>query len=137
MADTSVQEELLALEREYWDAMVHRDPEPATRLTAEECLVVGPPGVSKVKGGDIAGMVTNEQRNRIKSYDFSNVSCIQVDDNTAIIAYHVNEEVEVDGQPFTLEANDATLWTKRDGRWVSPFHTESIAGDPWGRDKQR
>ena len=115
--------------------MVQKDPEPPTRLTADECLVVGPPGISTVKGTDIAGMVTGD-RNTIKSYDLSDVSYMQVDKNTALIAYHVKEEVEVDGKSFTVEANDATLWTKRDGKWTSSFHTESIAGDPWGRDKK-
>lgn len=134
MATTSIDKEILALEREYWDAMVRKDPEPPSRLTADECLVVGPPGVTTVKGKDIAQMVTSHQ-GRIKSYDFSNVSCLKVDPNTAILAYHVKEEVEMEGKAFTVEANDATLWTKREGRWVSAFHTESIQGDPWGRDK--
>ena len=65
MATTSIEKELLGLEREYWDAMVHKNPEPPSRLTADECLVVGPPGISKVKGTDIAGMVTKDQ-NKIK-----------------------------------------------------------------------
>ena len=136
MATTTVEKEILALEREYWDAMVRKDPDAPTRLTADECLVVGPPGISTVRGRDIAKMVTSHD-GKIKKYDFSNVSCLQVDPNTAILAYSVTEEVEIDGQPMTVKANDATLWTKRNGQWVSAFHTESIAGDPWGRDKKK
>jgi len=135
MANTTVEKEILALEREYWDAMVKKDPSVPARLTADECLVVGPPGVSTVKNADLADMVKSGS-GKIKTYDFSNVSCLQVDPNTAILAYSVTEEVEVDGKPMTVKANDATLWTKRNGKWVSAFHTEAIAGDPWGRDKK-
>ena len=32
---------------------------------------------------------------------------------------------------------DATVWTRRNGKWVSAFHTECVAGDPYGRDKKK
>jgi hypothetical protein len=30
---------------------------------------------------------------------------------------------------------DASPWVQRDRRWVCALHTESIAGDPFGRGK--
>jgi hypothetical protein len=48
----------------------------------------------------------------------------------------VREQLTVDGNPLTLEAADASTWVRRDGRWVCALHTESIAGDPFGRDRQ-
>jgi hypothetical protein len=41
----------------------------------------------------------------------------------------------VDGKPVTLDAADASIWAQRDGRWVCALHAESIAVDPFGRDK--
>jgi hypothetical protein len=39
----------------------------------------------------------------------------------------------VDGEPLELEAFDSSVWVRRDGKWVCAVHTESPAGDPFGR----
>jgi hypothetical protein len=57
-------------------------------------------------------------------------------DDVAIVAYQVREELTVDGKSLTLEAADSSTWVRRDGRWVCALHTEAIAGDPFGRDRQ-
>ena len=46
--------EITALEREYWDSMITKDPRVAQRLTADESLVVGAQGVNQV-GGEFRG----------------------------------------------------------------------------------
>ena len=57
-------------------------------------------------------------------------------DDVGVVAYKVKEHLTVDGQPLTLEAADSSTWVRRDGEWVCALHTEAIAGDPFGRDKQ-
>ena len=59
-----------------------------------------------------------------------------VADDVAIVAYKVTERVTVDGQTIPIEANDSSVWVKRDGEWLCALHTESLAGDPYGRDRQ-
>jgi len=54
-------------------------------------------------------------------------------DDAAIIAYKVKESMVVDGENVELEAFDSSVWTRRDGKWVCALHTESLAGDPFGR----
>jgi hypothetical protein len=54
-------------------------------------------------------------------------------DGVALIAYKVNEEMIIDGEPTTLEAFDSSVWVRRDGGWVCAAHTETLAGDPYGR----
>ena len=56
-------------------------------------------------------------------------------DDVAIVAYKVHEELTVEGKRVTLDAADASTWTRRDGRWVCSLHTESLLGDPFGRDR--
>ena len=57
-------------------------------------------------------------------------------DDVAVLAYKVREELTVDGKPVKLDAADASTWVRRDGQWVCALHTESIAGDPFGRDRR-
>jgi hypothetical protein len=54
----------------------------------------------------------------------------------AVLAYKVREALTVDGKPVTFEAADASTWVRRDGQWVCALHTESLAGDPFGRDRR-
>ena len=56
-------------------------------------------------------------------------------DNVAIVAYKVHEELTVDGHNVTLDATDASMWIRCNGRRVCALHTESITGDPFGRDR--
>ena len=41
----------------------------------------------------------------------------------------------VDGKDVDLEAFDASVWRREQGQWTCVLHTESIAGDPFGRDR--
>ena len=57
-------------------------------------------------------------------------------EDVAIVAYKVNERVVVDGKTLPIEANDSSVWVCRDGEWLCALHTESLAGDPYGRDRR-
>jgi hypothetical protein len=56
-------------------------------------------------------------------------------EDVAILAYKVHEDVTVDGKKVSFDASDASTWVKRGGQWRCALHTESIAGDPFGRDR--
>ena len=58
-----------------------------------------------------------------------------LDDDTAFVAYTVHEKLDVDGEEVAFDAADTSTWARRDGRWRCATHTESIAGDPYGRDR--
>lgn len=55
--------------------------------------------------------------------------------DTAVLAYEVHGELTVDGALVTIDAADSSVWVRRGGRWLCALHTESIAGDPFGRDR--
>jgi len=57
-------------------------------------------------------------------------------DDVAIVAYNVHEDLTVEGKPVTLDAADASVWVRRNRRWVCALHTESIQGDPFGHDRR-
>ena len=55
--------------------------------------------------------------------------------DTAVLAYNVHERLTVEGQSVTLDAAEASTWVRRNGHWVCALHTESLKGDPFGRDR--
>src|SRR6266540_6516732 len=38
-------------------------------------------------------------------------------------------------KPVELDAADASTWVRRNGKWLCALHTESLKGDPFGRDR--
>jgi len=132
MANT--ESEILALEREYWQSMIMKDSAVATRLTADRSIVVGAQGVGMVSKQQMGVMIKSDKWT-LKKFEFSNVTFNSIDENTAVIAYGVKEELEVDGKQLSLDANDSSVWSRRNGTWECVAHTEAIKGDPFGRDR--
>jgi hypothetical protein len=134
MTIRSDKQELLDVEKEFWDAMKTKDAKVAGRLTDDGCIVVGAQGVSAIDSTEMAKL-TKEGKWELKQYSFDdkNAQVRFVSDDVAIVAYKVNERVVVDGQTLPIEANDSSVWVCRDGEWRCALHTESLAGDPFGR----
>lgn len=107
----------------------------AAELTDEGCLIAGARGVLAIDKSTLVGMMQDASW-RIDDYSIGDgVQVRLLDADTAILAYTVHEELTVDGEPVTIDAADTSAWVRRDGRWLCALHTESIAGDPFGRDR--
>ncbi len=126
--------ELLDLERKFWDAIKNRDKSTAARLTDDDCIVVGPSGAATLKKDQIAAMI-GEATYELQRYDLDRdtVQIRAIGDDVAVVAYKVSEKMVVEGKPVTLDAYDSSVWVRRDGTWACALHTETIAGDPFGR----
>jgi hypothetical protein len=59
----------------------------------------------------------------------------QLNADRAILGYKVHEDLSVDGEQVSIDAADTSAWVRRDDRWLCALHTESITGDPFGRDR--
>ena len=133
---TKIEQELRALERRYWDAVQRKDSDEAIELSDDSCIVVGAQGVGAIDR-DQLGKMLQAASYELKSYAFDDkqFQVRQIADNVAIVAYPVHEELIVDGKPTKLDAFDASVWVRRNGKWQCALHTESVRGDPFGRDK--
>jgi hypothetical protein len=136
MATQTVEAELLDLEKRFWQALKDRDVDAATRLTDYPCIVTGAQGVGSIDQKTFTAMLKAAPYtlNRFQIKGGAVVRLVR--DDVAIVAYQVHEELTVDGKPVTLDAADSSTWVRRDGRWLCVSHTESIAGDPYGRDRR-
>ena len=130
------EQELLALEKRFWDTMMTKDGRSAGQMTDDGCIVVGAQGVSAIDGATMEQMMADGKW-ELKQYSFDdrNAQVRFVTDDIAIVAYKVNERVVVDGKTVPIDANDSSVWVRRNGAWLCALHTESLAGDPYGRDK--
>lgn len=137
MTTLGKEQELFEVEKRFWDAMKQKDARTAEKLTDNNCIVVGAQGVSAIDRKTMAKMTTEGQWDLQQyTFDSKNAQVRFIADDIAIVAYKVNERLVVDGKTLPIEANDSSVWVRRDGEWLCALHTESLAGDPYGRDRR-
>lgn len=138
MATRTIEKEVLERERVFWDAMKIMDADKAVEMTDERCIIAGAQGVAAIDPKTMGELMKGATW-KLHSYsmDDKNVQVRTIGDNVAIVAYRVSEDLTVDGERLTLEAFDTSVWVREGNDWRCALHTESPAGDPFGRDKQR
>ena len=129
--------EIVDVEQRFWTAMQKKDGKAAAELTDDGSIVVGATGVSVIEP-EAMGKMTVEGKWELQQFSFDEKTrqIRFITDDIAIVAYKVNERVVVEGNTLQVDASDASVWVRRDGEWRCALHTESLAGDPFGRDKQ-
>src|SRR5690348_13252272 len=122
MDTKALQDELLALERRYWQAMKDKDVATALAMTHDPCLVAGASGAASVDKGKFAQIMKGAPW-KIEEVEIREPHVQQLGEDVAILAYKVREKLTVDGEPIEMEAADASTWVKVDGRWLCALHT--------------
>jgi hypothetical protein len=104
-------------------------------LSDDPCIVAGAQGVGSLSREQLGAMIP-EATYELRDFRIEDGAEVRmVGDDVAIVAYKVHEELIVDGKSVTVDAADSSTWVKRGGRWRCALHTESILGDPYGRDR--
>jgi len=135
---TMTDQQLLELERSYWDAMKNRNTRVAAQLTHRDSTIVGASGVTAIDNAAIARLV-EQAPYEIRDYriDPKTTRIVRIGEDAAAISYGVHEEVDVDGKRVKLDAFDSSVWKRQENGWTCILHTESIAGDAFGRDRSK
>ncbi|MGZ5279161.1 MAG: nuclear transport factor 2 family protein [Pseudobdellovibrionaceae bacterium] len=135
MENTTIEEELIGLEKEYWQAMMDKDIDTMLSLSDDPCIVTGAQGFASIDKNSFAEMM-NSSNYTLHNFEIDDDFQVRMlGQDTAVVAYKVREDLTVDNQPISFEASDASTWVRRNGKWVCALHTESILGDPFGRDR--
>jgi hypothetical protein len=136
MATQNVEQQLLDLERQYWQAIKDKDVDAALRLSDDPCLITGAQGVGSIDKKSMAAMMKASSYT-LHEFEWTGDPQVRLlGDDVAILAYNIRERLTVEGQPVVLEAAESSTWVRRAGRWVCALHTEAVVGDPFGRDRR-
>lgn len=136
MTSGAVEKEILELENRYWTAMKNKDVEGAMALTDFPCMVAGAPGVGRIDAETYRKMMTGAKWT-LHGFELKDPHVKLLDDDVAVVIYKIHEDMTVEGEEVALDASDSSVWVRRDGRWRCSVHTESVAGDPYGRDRKK
>lgn len=133
---TKIEKDLWALEKEFWKALQDKDEDAAIRLTDFPCIITGPQGVGSIDQMTFTAML-RDPRYTIKRAVLNEPQVRLLRDDVAVVAYRVHEELDVEGEPLELDVAESSTWIRRKGHWACAEHSEAIAGDPFGRDRNK
>src|SRR5690349_15586352 len=134
MATKTLDKELIEREKAFWDSMKDMDAEGAVAMTDRQCIVVGAQGVSEIDPKTMGDLIKSATWKLHRyTFDEKSMHVRMIGDSVALVAYKVSEELTIDGEKLTLDAYDSSVWVRQGNNWVCAMHTESPAGDPFGR----
>ena len=129
-------QDIIELEKKFWQTMVDRDVDTATSMMAGTAIITGAQGAATIDAKAFASMM-KEGTWKLHSFKLDKPQVKFNGGDMAIIGYEVTEKLTVDDKPLELIAYDASVWIRVDGEWKCALHTESVKGDPFGRDPAR
>lgn len=122
----NLQENLMELEKRYWEGFQRKDGKLTSHLSADTCLVVGEQGASQIRRSDMARMTTSSPT-EIKEFtiDQRSIEFMPITDDVAVLAYRVQEKMVTNGKPQTAEFCDSTVWVRDGNEWRAAVHSET------------
>ena len=118
-------DEIIALEKSYWDAMKEKDGNRTAELSAKSSLVTGARGVTRIPK-ETMGKMTEEGNWMLKSYAFEDIEVSTPSPDVALIAYTVRQDVTMDGKSDSLRAADSSVWIRGTNGWECHAHSETF-----------
>lgn len=125
---------IVDLENRFWTAIRDEDVDTATSLMAKTSILAGSQGVMAVTKQDYARMAGDSSW-KLHDFKLDKVDVRFSGEDTAVIGYVVTEDMTVDGRKQKIVAADTSTWVRQNSEWLCISHTESVLGDPFGRDK--
>lgn len=124
-ASKPTEQEIIALETAYWDAMKAKDGKVSAKLSATTALVTGSNGVSSIPKSKM-GSMTEDGNWTLESYQFDDIHVVVPTPEVAIIAYTVTQDVTMGGKKQKLKAADSSTWVKGANGWECHGHSETF-----------
>ncbi len=121
-------DEIVGLEKSYWDAMKRKDGARTAALSGNTALVTGPQGVMSIPKSEMEKM-TEDGKWTLESYTFDDVKVSTPAPDVAIIAYTVRQKVRMDGKLQDMHAADSSTWIRGADGWECHAHSETILKD--------
>jgi ketosteroid isomerase-like protein len=118
-------DEIIALEKSYWDAMKRKDGNRTAQLSAKSSLVTGARGVTRI-AKERMGKMTEEGNWTLESYAFEDIEVLTPSPDVALIAYTVRQDVTMDGKSDSLKAADSSVWIRGANGWECHAHSETF-----------
>ena len=125
---TATKDQIIALEKDYWDAIKRKDGKRTSQLSGKLALTTSARGVSPIPKAKMAQM-TEDGNWTLNAYEFEDVEVVTPADDIAIVAYKVKQNVTMDGKKQDLRSADISTWVRGADGWECHAHSETFLQD--------
>ena len=122
----SAHDEIMNLERAFWQAMMDMDVDTAVSLLDETSTAVGVHGIHYFAPAEYKAMALSGDA-RLTSFEFFDERVIFPISDAAIASYRARQSFTMGGKIHEMMVYDTTTWVRKGGRWVASAHTETPA----------
>ncbi|MET0546351.1 MAG: nuclear transport factor 2 family protein [Caulobacterales bacterium] len=124
----ATKDEIINLEKSYWDAMKKKDGGKTAELSAKTSLVTGAQGMMTI-AKEKMGKMTESGDWTLESYKFDDIEVVTPLPDVAIIAYTVHQKCKINGKSQDIHAADSSTWIRGAAGWECHAHSESLLTD--------
>lgn len=117
--------EIIILEKKYWDAIASHDFETVKELTFFPCITTGSKGVNSIDEDTFAKMFEQSKNNMVKIIEISNEQVTILAEDWVVLGYKITLEHTVDGQTKQSHCACSSAWARINGKWKCPLHSET------------
>jgi ketosteroid isomerase-like protein len=110
----SVEQELIRLEKEWYDAEVKKDAAFFDRIMADDFIGTGATGNVYTKAQDISSLESGEE---VIASAVSDEFTVHVYGDAAVVAFRSTEKGQNKGKDYIWESRWTDTWIKKAGRW--------------------
>lgn len=121
-AEPSLEQQVVAKEREELDAIKAGNMTAFANLIAERAVFLDPRGY-----GTKAEVVEHTADFKLLEYSMEDVKFVPISDNSGLVAYKLTEKGSSHGHEFSGTVYASAVWAKQNGTWVCVFSQETPA----------
>src|SRR5437667_9137669 len=114
------------LEKSAWEAYKNKQGDAFKKLLSKDYYGAYAEGIKNVDA-EFADM----QKGELREYSYADTKVVFPSPDAAVMTYKVTMQgTSSTGQDVSGTYNAASVWVKRDGKWLGVFHTEVKAQQP-------
>jgi hypothetical protein len=120
---TMSESEVIAKEKEAWQAVKTKDFESFRKIMAGDAIYVSHHGIL-----DPAGTIAETKELELTDLSFTDWKVLPIDKNAVVVTYTAHINGRIKGQPLvSSQVRGSTAWVNREGKWVAIYHQDSEA----------
>lgn len=120
----ATQDEIMELERRFWQSMKDMDIDTAVSLLDEQSASVSGWGIHHFGPAEYKAMAQSGGA-RITAFELFDERVIFPLPDVAVATYSAKQSFTLDGKRHDMVVHDTTTWVKKGSTWLASAHTES------------
>ena len=120
----TTQDEIMGLERTFWQSMMDMDVDVAASLLDERSTTTSARGTLCFDPAQYKSMALAGEA-RITSFEFLEEHVLFPIPDVAIASYKAKQSFTMGGRSHDMVVYDTTTWIRKGGKWVATAHTET------------